>query len=135
LRAALGAPVLASIQRRSEARLSPEEATAVLTRANGSAQLVLAPVGPVRVGEIAAALEKARATMPDAPRILTVAPVGDYASASAAAAGSVAVVVEAGRTRRHDLQRAIHLLHEAGAHVAGVIVVCKRSGDARTIRE
>jgi hypothetical protein len=71
------------------------------------------------------------------PEVIHLGTISDFASASAAAAkgGPIALVVEAGRVTAHDIARAASLITQAGGHIGGTIVLCKRPRDARAVWE
>lgn len=140
--AAIGVPVLtAAVRGRDGAiQLAPGEGAAFVRHLTGDGRrarrLVLAPVGGEAVaGALALALagalaEKRRNGGGEAPEV-TVAPRADrfgVAVEVAARGGPVALVVEQARTRRDELVRSAGWLSEAGARVAGAVLVCR---DAR----
>ncbi|HEX7049314.1 MAG TPA: GNVR domain-containing protein [Longimicrobiales bacterium] len=145
VRGVFGAPVLAAVMvdRDGAPHFSPDEVRTVLRRAapEGGGLARLAVVAADRAApapEVARALVRAAeaeaAERPGAealapPVIRAYPPVDSFAAAAMADDGPVVVVVAARRTRRDDLFRAAALLREAGAAVAGAILVCTRQGD------
>lgn len=59
-------------------------------------------------------------------QLIALPAIEDFASASAAEGGPVALVVRYARTRRDTLARSVRLLRSTGSTVVGTIVVCER---------
>lgn len=163
VRVAVGAPVLAVLRRdgRRLRPLSAAEVSALVRRADiveaGRARLVLAAAGYPDLGRAAAEAVEAGAlaapkpsdwtSWPDEssstvavvgvarPDVNVLGPIDSFANAVVAAAerAPVVLVARAGSTRRAALARAATLLAEAGAAVAGVILVCDRARDAADV--
>jgi uncharacterized protein involved in exopolysaccharide biosynthesis len=134
IRTLLGAPVLAAVRR--NANLSAQQAAGIRTRARGAARIVVAPIGPLEVQRLVESLGGAGAD----PPVVTGDALIEFGAASAAVPGAVVIVIEAGRTRRRDVERAALMLREAGAgtpaaRVIGAIVVARRAADVRAANE
>lgn len=134
VRALLGAPVLAALRRNSE--LSARQAAAVRMRARGAARIVVAPLRAMDVSRIVQSMGGPAAD----PPIVAGDPLVEYGAASATVPGAVVLVIEAGRTRKRDVERAALMLREAGAGIAdarviGALVIGRRSSDLRAANE
>lgn len=136
VRALLGVPVLATV--RPGQALAPAELAALVRRGSvlepGRSRLVLVSARADNAADQAAAALRAAATLPApadgiplAQPDLSILPnVGTFAAAALAAAQRVPIVLalEADTTPRHVLQHTAQLLEQAGAALAGAIVVC-----------
>jgi hypothetical protein len=121
---------------RRNANLSAQQAAGIRTRARGAARIVVAPIGPLEVQRLVESLGGAGAD----PPVVTGDALIEFGAASAAVPGAVVIVIEAGRTRRRDVERAALMLREAGAgtpaaRVIGAIVVARRAADVRAANE
>lgn len=157
LRALVGAPVLAALAPGADGRLAlaAAERRALLQRATAAGRgLLLAPMGEAADAAegVARALVEAPAAEPVlagaaeggggvpavSPRLpVEVAPAVQRFAAAAelAAAGdggaAVVLVAQHGVTRREEAARAAALLREAGAVIAGAVLVCPTGRDLR----
>jgi hypothetical protein len=127
--------------------LTPAEAAAVVRRGvieePGRSRIAIAAVDDAALVAVAAEAIVAgarQATSPDAmrlacPDLVRLEPIDSFAAAAAAAAvrAPLLIVARAGSTRKGGLDRAAALLTEAGATVAGAIIVCERARDARDV--
>ncbi|MBX6364987.1 MAG: hypothetical protein IRZ00_14050, partial [Gemmatimonadetes bacterium] len=152
----VGAPVLAALAPGADGRLAlgAAERRALLQRAAAAGRgLVLAPLGEAAAAAegVAAALVEAQAPEPVAARgaaagrgvpampprlpVEVAPPVHRFAAAAELAeagdaGAAVVLVARQGVTRREEAARAAALLREAGAVVAGAVLVC---ADARAL--
>lgn len=149
VRAILGAPVLAAphMGRTGRVLLSRDEAEILLQRATmdewGTTRLILSGVTDSDSAQaVAEALREHEAERSEAERqegtgvpVLDVSPTLDRfsgASAAASAGAPVVVVLLQGTSLRGGVERAGAYLHEAGANLVGVVMVCR---DARAARD
>jgi len=128
VRAAIGAPVLASFVRGRVPAMTSADALALLARAGGRngerAHVAIADFGDGSLATMVA--EGILAMAPGCVEAVT--PIVDYGSAAQAAdRGPLVLAVELGRTRVDELYRAATLLAEANAAVSGAVLVCSRA--------
>ena len=139
VRRALGAPVLATVVRRTAAPIRSADVVAVYGAArrtpDARAHFGLVDVDDGAVATfVAEALRAAGASAGSAatlPCIQVLEPIHAYGAAAAAAhQGRVVVAVELGRTRLDELERAVALLRENDADIAGAVLVARTASDA-----
>jgi hypothetical protein len=144
---ATGAPILAvTLAENGRApALSEREVLAMVRRGTHNGDAARVSIAPIGRDERAEAVARAMAdgngrvatiTNGDPqllPRVVAIPPVEDFAAAAMADSGPVALVIHYGRTRRDALDRSVRLLRAAGATVVGIIVLCDRERQRRSI--
>jgi uncharacterized protein involved in exopolysaccharide biosynthesis len=132
VRRVTGAPVLATpLGRGARVDLDAAGAEAIRAAAGPRARLVVCARAEREGPALSAALA---AFDPDGPSPEAVAVTNLDAARRAAAGGATGVlVVRAGATPLRELARSAGLLREAGAHVAGTVVVCRNERDRREL--
>lgn len=145
VRTIAGAPVLAAVAHAGTPTLATNERAAVWRAAaasNGARlRLTLVSMNGVETARRFAGALGAGGTPGDGgtedggAAIAVAGRVDSYADAVAAAAldAPVILIVEHGRTRRPDLSRSTRLLTEAGARIAGSIILCPRPDDTAAV--
>ena len=137
IRALIGAPVLATaVAKKGGVQIAERDAAAVaaLAARRDSGTLTLAAASKEDASGVAGALVKAAAASGSALVAVGVSsPVMEFGAAAEAADAPVVLVVEAARTRRHDMGRAAARVREAGGIVLGAVVVCRNDREARAV--
>ena len=150
VRALLNVPVLAVVRLdgASTRNVTAAEAAAVVRRGvvemPGQARVALAGVSGDDDSVHAAAdaivrggvIDVADVAVPMAtPDVVVLAPIATFAAASAAAATRLplVLVLHAGVTGTHAVERAGTLLRDAGASVTGVVMLCSSAHDAESV--
>jgi uncharacterized protein involved in exopolysaccharide biosynthesis len=140
-------PLLAAVAvgrsngRGGEVRLSPMEANFLLKRGNVDTEgryrlLVLSAGAQGDAEELVRALERASAAENGGehltPSLTVLQPIGSRAAAEAVArqAAPVLLVLRAGETEGSEVARTLGLLDEAGAPVAGGVLLCRSTREA-----
>jgi uncharacterized protein involved in exopolysaccharide biosynthesis len=137
IRTLIGAPVLATaLVRKGGVQIAERDAAAVaaLAARRDSGTLTLAAASKEDASGVAGALVKAAAASGSALVAVGVSsPVMEFGAAAEAADAPVVLVVEAARTRKHDMGRAAARVREAGGIVIGAVVVCRNDREARAV--
>jgi uncharacterized protein involved in exopolysaccharide biosynthesis len=137
IRALIGAPVLATaVGRKGGVQIAERDAAAVaaLAARRDSGTLTLAAASKEDASGVAGALVKAAAASGSALVAVGISsPVMEFGAAAEAADAPVVLVVEAARTRKHDMGRAAARVREAGGLVLGAVVVCRNDREARAV--
>jgi hypothetical protein len=140
--AVLGAPAVATLRANGTSAWISGGDVRVLSRQavngnGGPARFGLLDVnGGKSAGGVAEAIRQAaRSNGADVPELELLPSAFSFGTAATAAAAHLPlfVVVEVGSTTRPSLELAVSLLRQAGAQVAGAVLVCRSDGEAAEV--